>query len=170
MKVLLFAVLTMLSIRAGIAEPAKENTTAQDFTVKTIDGRQVRLTSLKGKIVLLDFGAVNCPPCRLEMPILESWHKKYTRQGVVVLGLMEMNPSARDVRKLLKERGVTYPVAIDKGDLVGKRYGLIAHPTTVLIDRAGKVVKTETGYVRGDEKEIEAALLSLLAPSARRTP
>ena len=151
---------------AMAAEPVKENSIARDFAVTTIEGRRLRLSNLKGKIVLLDFGAVNCPPCRLEMPILQRWHKRYRARGLMVVGLMEMNPGVREVRKLLRERGVTYSVAVDKGEVIGKRYGLVAHPTTVLIDRAGKVVKAETGYVRGDEKAMEAALLTLLAPTA----
>lgn len=167
----IFAAAAMAAVIFGLvgttvaADPVKENSAALDFAVKTIDGAPLRLSSLKGKIVLLDFGAVNCPPCRLEMPILERWHKKYKSSGLVVLGLMEMNPGVREVRKMLRERGVTYPVAVDRGEVIGKRYGLIAHPTTVLIDRTGKVVKAETGYVRGDEKAMEAALLTLLAPT-----
>jgi peroxiredoxin len=168
MKSLLLAMSLIFTPGVVDAGPVKERTAAPDFAVKTIDRHTVRLSQLKGKIVLLDFGAVNCPPCRMEMPILERWHQKYGRQGVVLLGLIEMNPSVRDVRKMVKERGVTYPVAVDKGELIGKRYGLIAHPTTVLIDREGRVVKTETGYVRGDEKEIEASLHALLASPVTR--
>jgi len=166
MRQMLFAVLMTAAVSVSIAEPVREKAAAPGFTVTTLDGRASRLSSLRGKIVLLDFGAVNCPPCRIEMPILEAWHRKYGRQGVVVLGLMEMNPTDREVRKMVKARGITYPVAIDKGERIGKRYGLIAHPTTVLIDRAGRVVRLETGFVRGDEKEIEAALKTLLAPKS----
>jgi peroxiredoxin len=147
--------------------PLKEHTLAPAFKVKTLKGNTVRLADLKGRVVLLDFGAVECPPCRLQMPVLEGWHKKYRKQGLVVVGLIEMNPTPADVRKMLRERGVTYPVAIDPQESIGKRYGLEAHPTTVLIDRTGRVVKTETGYVRGDEKAMERALLPLLTSGKR---
>lgn len=149
------------------AESIKENTPAPAFTVKTLKGKTVRLSDFKGKVVLLDFGAVECPPCRLEMPILEGWHKKYKGRGLVLLCLLEMNPKAREARKMVKERGLTFPVAIDTKEKIGTRYGLVAHPTTFLIDRSGKVIKAETGYVKGDEKAMEAALLPLLASEVR---
>ena len=97
---------------------------------------------------------------------MERWHKRYRAKGLAIVGLMEMNPGVREVRKMLRKRGVTYPVAVDKGEVIGQRYGLVAHPTTVLIDRDGKVVKAEIGYVRGDDKAMDAALLTLLAPTA----
>ncbi len=147
----------------GMAAPT-ERQPAPAFSVKTVDGRTVRLSDLKGKVVLLDFGAVDCPPCRIEMPIIENWHKKYAGRGLVVLGLMEMNPKLNEVRKMQKTRGITYPIAIDPGEKLGKTYRLDAHPTTVLIDRKGLIVKAETGYARGDEKEIEQVMLPLLDP------
>lgn len=146
------------------AEPVKENSPAPAFTVKTLAGKTLRLSALRGSVVLLDFGAVNCPPCRLEMPILQGFHKKYKAKGLRIVGLMQMNPTVAEVKKMLQERGVTYPVAVDTKEEIGKRYGLIAHPTTVLIDRAGKVVKVETGYVKGDEKAIERAIVAQLTP------
>lgn len=146
------------------AQKSQADSPAPAFTVKTVDRKIVRLSDFRGKVVLLDFGAVDCPPCRLEMPILEGWHKKYQRRGLVVLGLMEMNPKASEVKKMVRQRGLSYPIAIDPQEEIGKRYGLEAHPTTVLIDRSGKVIKAETGYVRGDEKAMEAALLPLLLP------
>lgn len=161
-----------LVLVAGIvaAEPVKESSPAPPFTVQTLEGKTVRLSDLKGKVILLDFGAINCPPCKLEMPFLESWYKKYKDKGFVVLGLLEMNPKAADARKMVKERGLTFPVAIDTREEIGKRYGLEAHPTTVLIDRSGKVIKAETGYIKGDEKSMEAALVPLLSPDIKEAP
>jgi len=163
MKLLLSAALALVLGHTAGTKLVSENSPAPEFSSTTIDRKVMRLSNLKGKIVLLDFGAVNCPPCRLEMPILEGWHRKYGARGLVVVGLMEMNPTTRQVRKFLKERGVTYPVAVDLKEAIGKRYGLLAHPTTVLIDRVGKVIKAETGFVRGDEKSMEAAFLPLLS-------
>ena len=147
----------------GELSGAKPGSPAPLFAVRTITGRSIALAALRGKVVLLDFGAVDCPPCRLEMPILQQWSRDYARQGLMVLGLMEMNPKPADVKRMLSDRHVTYPIAIDQGERIGKRYGLIAHPTTVLIDRRGRVVRADTGYVRGDEKAMLSALRPLLA-------
>ena len=158
--------LTLLSTIVS-AEPIKEHTPAPNFTSETVAGKTIRLSDFKGKVVLLDFGAVECPPCRLEMPFLEAWSKKYKSQGLVVLGLMEMNPKRNQVREMLKKRHISFPVAIDVKEKIGGRYGLIAHPTTVLIDQSGNVAKLETGFVLGDEKEMEIALLALLHRSSK---
>jgi len=149
------------------ALPVKEGVPAPAFSVKTLAGKPLNLAGLKGKVVLLDFGAVECPPCRIEMPALEALHKKYSRRDLVVVGLLEMNPTRAAAKSMLKQRGITFPVAIDARELIGKRYGLEAHPTTVLIDRAGKIIKVETGYLKGDEKAMEQAFLPLLSPLSR---
>src|SRR5579872_5891220 len=96
------------------------------------------------------------------MPVLEGWHKKYARQGLVVIGITEDATTVAAVKKTLHERGITYPVVIDRRVRLFKQYGLAFHPVTFVIDRTGKVVKTELGYVRGDEKEIAQAMLPLL--------
>lgn len=85
-----------LTLLAGTArtQQIKENSLAPTFTVQTLEGKTVRLSDLKGKVVLLDFGAVNCPPCRLEMPILEGWHKKYRSRGVGGCGADGDEPAA----------------------------------------------------------------------------
>lgn len=146
----------------ALAQPIQQGDRAPEFAARTVSGKTLRLADLRGKVVLLDFWAVDCPPCRIEMPVLERWHKQYAGRGFVVLGITEMNPKLADVRKALKQRGITYAVALDPGEKIGKLYKLEAHPTTILIDRTGKVVKAETGYLKGDEKPIEQAMLPLL--------
>jgi peroxiredoxin len=74
------------------------------------------------------------------------------------------------IRKALKARGITYSVAPDIGNAMSKQYGVQAHPTTLLIDRAGKIVQVEIGYVRGDEKKMEAAFLPLLDRPKEQRP
>lgn len=170
MRCTTFSILALIVLASvASAEPIKTRSPAPAFTVKTLRGKTVRLSDFKGKVVLLDFGAVDCPPCRLEMPILEGWHKKYKSKGLVLLCLLEMNPKSVEARKMVKERGLTFPVAIDTNDIIGKRYGIEAHPTTILIDRSGKIVKAETGYLKGDEKAIETAFLPLLSSSTKGT-
>ncbi len=94
MKRTLFAALTLALLTAiALAGPIPTNAPAPAFTVKTLGGKTLRLSDYRGKVVLLDFGAVACPPCRVEMPILQRWHRQYQRRGLVVLGLLEMNPT-----------------------------------------------------------------------------
>ncbi len=143
--------------------PIASGKPAPPFTVTTLDGKSWSLAAFQGKTVLLDFGAVNCPPCRIEMPQLQRLHRKYKAKGLVLFGLLEMKPTVKESRKMLIERGVTYPVAIDAGEKIFAQYRLAAHPTTVLIDATGKIARIETGYIKGDEKALEAAIVTLLA-------
>ena len=102
------------------------------------------------------------------MPVLASWYKKHNKDGLVVIGLTEMNPPLAQIKKALKERGVTYPVAVDKGEKVIRTYGFLAHPDSVIIDRKGKIVHVEVGYVKGDEKALERAFKPLLKAPGKK--
>ncbi len=146
---------------AGAALPL--NTIAPAFTARTLDRRPLRLRDLRGRVVLLDFWAVDCPPCRVEMPRLQALYRRYAGQGLRVVGVTQMDPKPAAARRALHQLGVTYPVLLDPGERIGRQYRLEAHPTTVLIDRQGVVRRVDTGFLIGDEKEIEAALRPLLA-------
>jgi peroxiredoxin len=135
---------------------------APSFTARTLDGKPFRLRDLRGKVVLLDFWAVGCPPCRIEMPELHKLQRKYAAQGLRIIGVTQMDPTAQQARAALKELGVTYPALLDPDEKIGRRYQLEAHPTTVLIDRRGIVRMVNTGYLKGEEKEIESAIRALL--------
>ena len=98
--------------------------------------------------------------------MLASWYRKYKSSGLVILGITEMSPTVAEVKKTAHDRGLTYPIVIDAGEKIFKQYGLESHPTTILIDRAGKIARVEVGYVRGDERSIEAAMLPLIRGGA----
>lgn len=97
------------------------------------------------------------------MPVLASWDRKYRAQGLVILGITEMNPTAAEVKRVLHERSIGYPALIDRSEKIIKLYGFEGHPDTVVIDRTGRIVHVEEGFVRGDEKAIERSFLPLLA-------
>jgi peroxiredoxin len=97
------------------------------------------------------------------MPVLASWDRKYRKDGLVIVGITELRPTVAEVKKTAKERGVAYPLVIDTGEKIIKRYGFDAHPDTVVIDRSGKIVHVEIGFVKGDEKAIEQAMRPLLS-------
>ena len=168
----LFAVIALalflpLSVKGA---EVKVGQSAPAFTVKTLAGKTFRLKDARGKVVLLDFWGVACPPCKIQMPALQRWHEQYAGRGMVVVGIEAMGTETKAIRKALKERGVTYPVASDTGNRLMTLYGVTAHPTTILIDQEGKIVHIEVGYVRGDEKEIEKRLLPLLTRSKESRP
>lgn len=102
----------------------------------------------------------------MEAPHLQQLHKKYYRQGLRLVGVTEMDPTVAQVRAFVKKHGVTYPIVLDPGEKVGARYQLEGHPTGILIDRKGIVRYLHTGFLRGEEKEIEAAIQAVLAGKA----
>jgi peroxiredoxin len=99
----------------------------------------------------------------VEAPQLQRLHQTYYREGVRLVGVTEMDPKPAEVRAFLHRFGITYPVALDPGEKVGKRYRLEGHPTAVLIDRQGIVRFVHAGFLKGDERLLEAALQAVLA-------
>ena len=128
---------------------------AADFALPDLSGRAYRLGSLRGRVVLLDFWASWCGPCRRSMPQIEAVHRDYGRRGLVVLGV---NSEPADVASsYLRENGYSFPTLVDNGGLVGRQYGVSGIPTTVVIDSAGRV----SSYLVGlhSEKDIRAAVV-----------
>jgi len=109
-------------------------------------------------VVLLNFWAPACPPCRIEMPALERIHRRYSRKGLRVVGVTEMDPTRAQVLESIQETGVTYPVVLDPGARIGALYAVEAHPTSLVIDARGFVRYVNVGYLKGEEKEIERAV------------
>lgn len=136
---------------------------APPFSGAQLNGGTVELEALRGHVVLLNFWAVGCPPCRIEMPELEKIHRRYSGRGLRVIGVAEMDPPRDQVARFVDEIGVTYPVLIDPGARIGALYGIEAHPTSVVIDARGIVRFVNVGYLKGEEREIERAVRAALA-------
>ena len=134
--------------------PNVTGTAAQDFTLNTLDGAKIRLSDLRGKVVLLDFWATWCPPCRMELPSIEKLHEEYKDKGLVVLGINDEDNGT--VKGFLKSHKYTLPVLMDVKRAVHRMYGARAIPTVVVIDADG-VIK---GYYVGErsEKDLVAAV------------
>jgi peroxiredoxin len=140
---------------------------APPFSAARLDGGTVTLESLRGSVVLLNFWAVECPPCRIEMPELEKIHRRYSGRGLWVLGVTEMNPDRDEIARAVAEIGVTYSVLLDPDARIGALYGIEAHPTSVVIDARGLVRFVNAGYLRGEEKAIGRAIRKALAAAER---
>ncbi len=123
---------------------------APDFTLKSDNGENLKLSELRGEVVLINFWASWCGPCRQEMPLLSELHDKYRDMGFTVLGVnVEENSSA--ARKLLKDMPVSFPVLFDSDSSVSRKYDVVAMPSTVLVDRDGNVRYLHKGYKPGEE-------------------
>ena len=153
-----------------ITEPSMESrllpigTPAPDFSFKTLDGKIFTLSDYRGKVVLINFWRVGCPPCRDELPWLEEMHKKYKDQGLIVVGY---NTSDDEIfiRELLKENNIAYPniyTILKEAQLVQfeqyQKPGASAVPLNYVIDREGKVAMTWYGDDRKKERKIEKLL------------
>jgi thiol-disulfide isomerase/thioredoxin len=119
--------------------------TAPDFTLDSVDGKSVKLSSLRGKAVLLNFWATYCGPCKIEMPWFVEMQKEYGPQGFQIIGVAMDDASKEDIAQFAKDMGVNYPILLGK-EAVGLSYGGVnVLPTTFFLDRNGKVIAREFG-------------------------
>lgn len=130
------------------------------FTLKDLEGKQVRLSDFKGKVVLLDFWATWCGPCIRAIPHLEALHRKYKEQGLVVIGINHERDHAK-VRKFAKEQ-ISYIVLLD-ADEQFTEYGVRGIPTAFYIDKEGKIRHQDVGFAPGKEKQMEQKVKELIS-------
>src|SRR6201991_4434020 len=152
-RLLLAAALATASALAAAANPAT-NAVAPDFTLRGADGRNVRLDELRGQVVLVNFWATWCGPCREEMPRLDSLYQKYHKSGFVLLGV-NVDDDPHTALATAAKLGVSFPVLLDTDKKVSKLYDLSKMPSTVVIDRDGKVRFLTRGFRSGTERDYE---------------
>ena len=133
---------------------------APDFALEDATGREIRLSDLRGKVVLLSFWASAGAPSRAEALHLEAMYRKYRDQGLVVLGLN--NEEDAEAARAFAGKSVTYPILLEAGP-VFKRYGVRALPSLYLVGRDGKIVRRYTGFAAGIAKVLEGDTRKLLA-------
>ncbi len=118
---------------------------APDFELANLQGGNLRLSSLRGKAVLLNFWATYCGPCKVEMPWFVELQKQYGPQGFQIVGVAMDDASTDDITRFAKDMDVNYPILLGK-EAVGLSYGGVnVLPTTFFLDRNGKVVAREFG-------------------------
>ncbi|MHB1393421.1 MAG: TlpA disulfide reductase family protein [Clostridia bacterium] len=120
---------------------------APDFGLKTLDGKQAKLSDYRGKKVILNFWATWCPPCRAEIPDMEKFYSSYKDKGIVILGvnLTQSEKSQSDVGDFAKSYGITYPVVLDAENSVAGVYQVSAIPTSYIIDSRGIISEKVVG-------------------------
>jgi thiol-disulfide isomerase/thioredoxin len=153
------------ALLAGTSPAGIVNRAAPDFSLKSRAGQTVSLASLRGKVVLINFWATWCGPCRKEMPLLEQLSRKYEPLGFTVLGVnVEQDSRLADV--FLKDVKVTFPILLDPANGVSKLYDVAAMPSTVIVDRRGNVRFVHQGYQPGDESRYQDVVRQLIREKA----
>jgi thiol-disulfide isomerase/thioredoxin len=125
----------------------KSSAVAPDFTLPTVDGKQLKLSDYKGKVVIVDFWATWCPPCRKGIPDLIELKKKYGAKGFEVIGISLDTETKNQVPGFVKNNGMNYPVVYGNQNVTQLYGGIEAIPTTFVIDKQGKIVATYQGLV-----------------------
>lgn len=140
---------------AGDAPPAPE------FSLPARAGQEVSLQSLRGQVVMLNFWASWCGPCRTEMPLLEQMHRRYASLGFTLLGV-NVEADTRAAENWLEDTPVSFQILFDRDSKVSKLYGVDAMPSTIFIDRQGRVRHLHRGYQPGDESDYLDQIRALL--------
>ena len=147
----LFLVLTVALVACGGAQGAtmagvNEGNHARDFRLEGLDGTDVSLSDFGGKVVLINFWATWCAPCRAEVPDLQAAYEAHQSDGLVILGV-NVEESRAAVEPFVADFGMTYPVLLDETGDVLKLYRAIGLPMSILIDREGLIQARHIGYL-----------------------
>ena len=153
--VLLVGLFTAEAFAVGLQEEAP------DFMLKSLDGANLRLEEYRGQVVLINFWASWCGPCRQEMPLLDRLHHRYEDTGFAVLGV-NVEGDADGAQEIVDKTNVTFPILIDDGQRVSELYSLEAMPSTVIVDRDGVVRYIHRGYKPGDEAKYVEVVKALI--------
>ncbi len=145
----------------SLASSGLEGQQAPDFALKSSTGENLRLSEYRGDVVMINFWATWCGPCRQEMPLLDELYTRYQRVGFNLLGVNIDDDSSRAMQ-MVNELGVSFPVLFDARKEVSKLYEVNAMPVTVLVDREGNVRHVHHGYKPGYEEKYLDEIRSLL--------
>jgi len=134
---------------------------APDFALKSSTGENLRLSEYRGDVVMINFWATWCGPCRQEMPLLDDLYNRYERVGFNLLGVNIDDDSSRAM-DMIRELGVNFPVLFDARKEVSRMYEVDAMPVTVIVDREGTVRYVHQGYKPGYEQKYLDQVRALL--------
>jgi peroxiredoxin len=138
--------------------PSTTNAEAPSFTLSDVDGHSVSLSNYRGKVVILDFWAPWCPPCRREIPDFIALQNQYASQGLQIIGIGLDQPN--NVASFVQEHGINYPVVVGNNVITNLYGGISGIPTTFVIDRQGNIINKFEGFTKKGifEEEIKKLL------------
>jgi len=157
----LIAVVFSIFAASSLASSGMEGQPAPDFALKSSTGENLRLSEYRGDVVMINFWATWCGPCRQEMPLLDELYARYQRVGFNLLGV-NIDDDSRRAMQMIDELGVNFPVLFDARKEVSELYQVEAMPVTILVDREGMVRYVHHGYKPGYENAYLDQIRSLL--------
>ena len=161
LKTILPGIILAIFAASSLASSTLEGQSAPDFVLKSSTGNNLRLSEYRGDVVMINFWATWCGPCRQEMPLLDDLYGRYQRVGFTLLGV-NIDDDSRRAMKMIEELGVSFPVLFDESKDVSKLYAVEAMPVTVLVDREGTVRHVHHGYKPGYEEKYLTEIRALL--------
>jgi thiol-disulfide isomerase/thioredoxin len=166
MKKLILTALLLFPTVSAVAQAAQP----ASLRLKNIHGRWVNLADYRGKVVLINFWATWCPPCRQEIPDLIKMQRQYRNKGLQIVGITYPPQKIYEVRRFARKLGMNYPVAIGTKASKARFTSTETLPVTVVIDRNGKVRDVIEGIMYSDEFYQKVKPLLLNVPSSRARP
>lgn len=156
------ALILLVTVSCALSATASElSGPAPDFTLSSNQGKNLRLAEMRGEVVMINFWASWCGPCRQEMPILEELYNRYSRAGFTILGV-NVEPDPADADKILKDIPVSFPILYDTESKVSQLYNVEAMPSTVIVDRNGNMRYLHRGYKPGYEDAYREQIKELI--------
>ncbi len=151
-----------LAKKLGIIKP-KVRLEAPAFSLQTLDGKRLELKEFRGRLILLNFWATFCTPCRTEMPSMERLWQKFKNRGLVIIAISVDRGGKKRVEKFVEEVGVTFPVVLDPEGKVRRKYEIFALPTSYIIGRDGKFLGKIVGERKWDDPQFMQFFEKLLS-------
>ena len=161
LRIILLGAMLAILMGASLASSGLTGQTAPDFVLKSATGENLRLSEYRGDVVMINFWATWCGPCRQEMPLLDELYDRYQRVGFNLLGV-NIDDDSRRAMAMVNELGISFPVLFDEDKKVSKLYEVEAMPLTLLLDREGTVRHIHHGYKPGYEQKYLNEIRSLL--------
>lgn len=159
--VLIFFFMPVVSA-CGMGKVEEKIETAKDFTLKDLNGKEVTLSEKKGKLVILNFWATWCPPCKEEMPSMEKLHKKYDGKDFEILAVALDSKGTEIVKPYIEKNGFTFTVLIDEKGAVSDMYRAYAVPMTFILGRDGTILDKITGAADWFSEESQAYIEEMM--------
>ena len=148
-------------LRAARIQVLNQPLVPQDFTLQLLAGGSAALSSYKGKVVILNFWATWCPPCRDEMPSMETLYRRFKDQGLEILAV-NLGENTATVRQFIQNNRHTFPVLLDSNNRISAIYGVEAIPTSYILDREGRIIARIVGAIYWDTPRVIAAFDALI--------